>query len=59
MKALFLILDLLTDGDAIRNVMHSCFTAAVVGVAILCLLGAYQVLRRSRSGRAGAALSRA
>jgi hypothetical protein len=46
MKALFLLLDLLTDSDAIRNVVHSCFTAAVVCVAVLFLLGAYQVLRR-------------
>jgi hypothetical protein len=47
MKTLFLILNLLTDPDAIRNVLHSCFTAALVSVAVFVLLGAYQVLRRS------------
>jgi|HubBroStandDraft_2_1064218.scaffolds.fasta_scaffold01257_5 cytochrome bd-type quinol oxidase subunit 1 len=47
MKTLFLLLDLLTDSDAIRNIVHSCLTAAVVSVAVLLLLGAYQLLRRS------------
>jgi|HubBroStandDraft_6_1064221.scaffolds.fasta_scaffold29034_4 hypothetical protein len=47
MKALFLILNLLTDVDAIRNVVHSCFTVALVSVAVLFLVGAYQVLRHS------------
>lgn len=46
MKALFLLLDLLTDSDAIRNVVHSCFTAAVVSVAVFFLLGTCQALRR-------------
>ncbi|HMD10584.1 MAG TPA: hypothetical protein VKH63_23845 [Candidatus Acidoferrum sp.] len=47
MKALFLLLELLTDGDAIRNALHSCFTAGVVSVVVLFLLLTYQVLRRS------------
>lgn len=44
MKALFLLLELLTDSDAVRNVLDSCFAA---GVVVLFLLAAYQVLRRS------------
>jgi hypothetical protein len=59
MKALFLLLHLLTDSDAIRNVVHSCFTAAVVSVAVLFLLGAYQVLRRTCTRRDSVASSRA
>jgi hypothetical protein len=47
MKILFLILNLLPDGDAIRSVVHSCFTVALVSVAVLFLVGAYQVLRHS------------
>jgi hypothetical protein len=47
MKTLFLLLELLTDGDAIRNILHSCFSAALVSVAVLFLLGTYQVLRHS------------
>ena len=27
MKTLFLLLELLTESDVIRNVLHSCFTA--------------------------------
>jgi hypothetical protein len=59
MKALFLLLELLTDGDAVRNVLHSCFTAGVVSVVVLFLLGAYQVLRRTCAHRGGASPSRA
>jgi hypothetical protein len=59
MKALFLLLDLLTDSDAVRNVIHSCFTAAVVCVAVLFLLGAYQVLRRTCTHRNSMTSSRA
>jgi hypothetical protein len=51
MKALFLLLNLLTEGDAIRNVLHSCFTAALVSVGVFVLLGAYQVFRRWHSHR--------
>jgi hypothetical protein len=47
MKTLFLILNLLMDGDAIRNIVHSCFTAALVSVGVLFSLGAYQMLRHS------------
>jgi hypothetical protein len=47
MKALFLLIELLTDSDVIRNVLNSCFTAAVFSVAVLSLLVTYQVLRRS------------
>jgi hypothetical protein len=47
MKALFLLLDLLTDSDGVRNFVHSCFIAAVVSVAVLFLLGAYHVFRRT------------
>jgi hypothetical protein len=47
MRTLFLILNLLTDADAIRNALHSCFTAALVSVGVLSLWGAYQVLRHS------------
>jgi hypothetical protein len=57
MRTLFLILELLTDGDAIRSAVHACFTAAVTCVGILSLLGAYQVLRRSLLRRDGAAPS--
>jgi hypothetical protein len=57
MKTLFLILDLLMDSEAIRSVLHSCFTAAVVCVGVLFLLGAYQVLRRACLRRDGAAAS--
>jgi cytochrome bd-type quinol oxidase subunit 1 len=57
MKTLFLILDLLTDSEAIRSVVHACFTAAVTCVGVLSLLGAYQVLRRSLLRRDGAAPS--
>jgi hypothetical protein len=46
MKTLFLILNLLADPDAICNVVHSCFIAALVSVAVFVLLGAYQMLRR-------------
>jgi hypothetical protein len=47
MKTFFLFLELLTDGQAIGNILHSCFTAALVSVAALFLLGTYQVLRHS------------
>ena len=59
MKALFLILELLTDSEVIRNVLHYCFTAAVFSVVVLFLLVTYQVLRRSCERRTGSALSRA
>jgi hypothetical protein len=59
MKALFLLLDLLTDSDAVRNAVHSCFTAAVVSVAVLFLLGAYQMFRRASTRRNAASPSRA
>jgi hypothetical protein len=59
MKTLFLLLDLLTDSDVIRNVLHTCFTAAVFSVAVLFLLIAYQVLRRSCARRTTPAPSRA
>jgi hypothetical protein len=59
MKAFFLILDLLTDGDAIRSAVHSCLTAAIVSVAVLFSLGAYQMLRRSSLRRNISAPSRA
>jgi hypothetical protein len=58
-KTLFLLLELLTDGDAIRNILHSCFTAALVSVAVLFLLGANQVLRHSCLRRDTATPSRA
>jgi hypothetical protein len=57
MRTLFLILELLTDGDAVRSAVHACFTVAVTCVGILSLLGAYQVLRRSLLRRDGAAPS--
>jgi putative effector of murein hydrolase LrgA (UPF0299 family) len=47
MKTLFLLLEFLTDGDAVRNVLNSCFTTGVVSVVVLFLLLTYQVLRRS------------
>jgi hypothetical protein len=59
MKTLFLLLELLTDGDALRNILHSCFTAALVSVAALLLLGTYQVLRLSCLRRNAATPSRA
>jgi putative effector of murein hydrolase LrgA (UPF0299 family) len=59
MKTLFLLLELLTDGDTVRNVLHSCFTAGVVSVAVLFLLVTYQVLRRSSVRRTTPAPSRA
>ena len=58
MKALFLLLELLTDGDAIRTVLQSCFTAAVVSVVVLFLLGVYQVFRRFCARRYSASSSR-
>jgi putative effector of murein hydrolase LrgA (UPF0299 family) len=51
MKTLFLLLELLTDGDAIHNILHSCLSAALLSVAVLFLLGTYQVLRHSRRRR--------
>jgi hypothetical protein len=59
MKALFLLLELLTDSDAIRNVLNYCFTAAVFSVAVLSLLPTYQVVRRSCGRRNSLAHSRA
>jgi hypothetical protein len=59
MKALFLLLELLTDSDVIRNVLHSCFTDGVFSVAVLFLLAAYQVLRRTCMRRTTPAPSRA
>ena len=59
MKTLFLLLELLTDRDAIRNILHSCFTAALVSVAVLFLLVTYQVLRHSCLRRNTATPSRA
>jgi hypothetical protein len=47
MKTLFLLLELLTDSDAIRAVLHSCFTSAVVSVVVLIFAGGYQLIRRS------------
>jgi hypothetical protein len=58
MKTLFLFLELLTDGDALRNILHSCFTAALVCVGTLLLLGTYQVLRPSCLRRNAATPSR-
>lgn len=59
MKALFLLIELLTDSDVIHNVLNYCFTAAVFSVAVLSLLAAYQVLRRSCGRRNSLADSRA
>jgi hypothetical protein len=59
MKTLFLLVELLTDRDAMGNILHSCFTAALVSVAVLFLLGTYQVLRHSRLRRNTATPSRA
>jgi len=59
MKALFLLIELLTDSDVIRNVLNYCFTAAVFSVALLSLLVTYQVLRRSCGRRNSLAHSRA
>jgi putative effector of murein hydrolase LrgA (UPF0299 family) len=59
MKTLFLLLELLTDGEAIRNVLHFCLTAGIFSVAVLFLLVAYQVLRRSCGRRTTPAPSRA
>jgi hypothetical protein len=59
MKTLFLLLELLTDREAIRNILDSCFAAAVVTVAVLFLLGTYQVLRHSCLRRNAATPSRA
>jgi hypothetical protein len=47
MKTFFLLLELLTDRDAIRNILHACFGTALVSVAVLFLLGTFQVLRHS------------
>ena len=57
MKTLFLLLELLTNNDVIRNVLHSCFIAGVFSVAILFLLVTYQVLRCSCARRTTAAPS--
>lgn len=54
MKALFSLLELLTDGEAVRSVLNSCFTAGVASVVVLFLLGVYQALRRSCVRRYGA-----
>jgi len=59
MKALFLLIELLTDSDLIRNVLNSCFIAAVFSVAVLSLMVTYQVLRRSCGRRDSLAHSRA
>jgi putative effector of murein hydrolase LrgA (UPF0299 family) len=59
MKTFFLLLELLTDGEAIRNVLHFCFTAAIFSVAVLFLLITYQVLRRSCGRRTMPAPARA
>ncbi len=59
MKALFLLLELLTDNDVIRNALHSCLTAGIFSVVVLFLLAAYQVLRRSCERRTTPAPSRA
>jgi hypothetical protein len=58
MKALFLLLELLTDRDTVQNVLQSCFTAAMVSVVVLFLLGVYQVLRRSCARHNAASPSR-
>jgi hypothetical protein len=47
MKALFLLLELLTDSDALRMVLRSCRTSAVVSAVVLIFVGSYQVIRRS------------
>jgi hypothetical protein len=59
MKALFLLLELLTDGEAIRSVLQSCFTAGVASVVVLFLWGVYQVVRRSCKRSENASPSRA
>lgn len=57
MKIIFLILNLLTDTETIRNVLHSFFTAALVSVGVFFLVGTYQVLRRSSLRRNTGTLS--
>jgi hypothetical protein len=59
MKTLFLLLELLTDSDAVRNVLDSCFTAGVVSVVFLFSIGAYRVIRLSCLRRNTATPSRA
>jgi hypothetical protein len=59
MKALFLLLELLTDGDAIRTFLQSCFTAGVASVVVLFLWGGHQVVRRSCTRRDSTSPSRA
>jgi hypothetical protein len=59
MKTLFLLLELLMDSDAIRVVLHSCCTSAVVSVVVFIFVGSYQVMRRLLLRRNSAAPSRA
>jgi hypothetical protein len=59
MKTLFLLLELLMDGDAIRVVLRSCCTSAVVSVVVLIFAGSYQVVRRWLLRRNSRAPSRA
>ena len=59
MKTLFLLLELLMDSDAIRVVLQSCCTSAVVSVVVLIFVGSYQVIRRSLLRRNSAAPSSA
>jgi hypothetical protein len=59
MKALFLLIELLTDSDVIRNVLQSCFTAGVASVVVLFFWGVYQVVRRSCKRGGSASPSRA
>ena len=59
MKTLFLLLELLKDSDVIRNVLHFCFTTGIFSVAVLFLLSAYKVLRRSCGRRTTPSPSRA
>lgn len=47
MKFLFLILNLLTDHEAIVAVMRCCFASAVTNLSLLFVLGAYQGIRLS------------
>jgi hypothetical protein len=51
MKTFFLLVELLTDRHAIRNILHACFSTALVSVAVLFLLGTFQVLRHACLGR--------
>jgi hypothetical protein len=59
LHALILLLDLMTDRQAMTALAHDAFTFGLANTGIACLLGGFEIVRRSKLHRNDPAPSRA